>query len=483
MSRCRLLVSLIVLAACETHTTEPVELKALLQQEGGERILTLSHTPGEVASDAVAVPLAPDLIIGGGDDGFGYVVDVGATETGVFILDAMTHEVRGFDLEGRPTTRFGRKGNGPGEFRSPIAIEASTDFLVTWQYPATQALAVWDHSGGLQSAAGAPVEGDWDSGQWRKPKFIGPVDAGPEDLPQRLQFAGSDRFIHQIQPDDGPYRREGKRYPYEAPPAHLVRYGVDLDVIDTVTVLAGARLEVIEETLPLPNTDRVHSVHFANDRLYSGRPIWTTGDGWIGISHGDSAAAMIQGLDGEHRLQIRWPDRRSTLSDDDMRDAAKWMLAYQVVHATRSRSTFENFSRREIEEGIRVTAFEWTRFAELTPTITSAFGAGDCYFLAGFSPSENRYGVALTWLVLNVVRGSLEGLIRFEPDAAMEFGHQGLIDRRGGAVRAFTTRHAYLVTLDGNGESYVERFRLPCEFDCATERDAGDREPDMPGQP
>lgn len=470
--RTPLLAGLIALAACGPKVDDPVYLTAHFTEEGAERVLTLSRTLGEIALAAEATILTPDLILGGGDDGFGYVVDVAAVEDKVFVLDALAHEIRGFDGAGTEIVRFGRSGQGPGEFRSPIAIAAMDSLVITWQYPSAQAFAVWDHTGALRSAAGAEIDGDWNSGQWKKPRFMGPVDVGPEDLPQRLRSTGPDEFIHLIQPDDGPFRRNGKPYPYEAPPAYLVRYDLNLEVVDTVAVLAGAGLEVIEETVPIPNSDRIERIHFAHERLYSGRPVWATGENWIAVSHGDSAVAAIRGLDGQHWLDIRWPPRRTMVQATDMREAAKWMLAYQVVHATSSREMFASFSRGEIEEGVRVTAFEWTRFAQRAPTITAAFGAGECVFIAGFSPESNRYGVSLTWLAINVVRGSLEGVFRFEPTAAMRFGRHGIIDRHGGAVRAFTANHAYLVTVDGDGESFVERFRIPPGYYCAPEAGA-----------
>jgi hypothetical protein len=313
------------------------------------------------------------------------------------------------------------------------------------------------------------VDGDWDSGQWKKPRFVGTVDVGPEDLPQRLRTVGQEGFIHLIQPDDGPFRRNGEPYPYDPNPAYLIRYDLNLEVVDTAAVLAGAGVEVIEETVPMPNSDRIDRIHFAHERLFSGRPVWATGKSWIALGHGDSSGIVIRGIDGLHWLDIRWPPHRRALQDTDKREAARWMLAYQVVHATSSREMFGGVSRDEVEEGIRVTAFEWTRFAEYAPTITSAYGAGECVFIAGFSPTDNRHGVSLTWLAINVVRGSLEGVFRFEPRAVMRFGRHGVIDRHGGAVRVFTTDYAYLITLDGDGESYVERFRLPPSYNCTAD--------------
>ena len=465
----RLVSALVLLAACNSDRSDRVHVTAQLTDEASSRVLTLSHTLGEVAVAADATTLEPDLIIDGGDDGFGYVVDVAATEDKLFVLNAVANHIRGFNEAGSEIVRFGREGRGPGEFGSPLAIAATDRHVIMWQSPASQALAVWDHAGVLRSAAGATINGDWDSSQWRRPRFHGLVDAPPEDLPHRLQVWGPDHFVQLLQPDNGPFGRVHDRSSSDVPPAHLVRHDFDLDIVDTIAVVAGGRLEVVEEAVYERNTKKAGRIRLVQERLYTGRPVWTMGNGWIAISHGDSTGMIVRHLDGSRMLEIRWPSKRPIVQEPDKREAAKWMLAYQAFMSTSSRELIEASSRRELEEGIRVTAFEWTKFADQVPTITAAFSAGECVFLAGFSPVDNRHGVALTWLAINVTRGTLEGVLRFEPATAMKFGRGGMIDRHGGAVRAFTTRHAYLVSVNGDGESFVERFRLPPSYNCGSE--------------
>jgi hypothetical protein len=55
---------------------------------------------------------------------FGRIADVELDESGtVYVLDAMAGEVRVFGLDGEHLRTFGRKGDGPGEFRSPRALD------------------------------------------------------------------------------------------------------------------------------------------------------------------------------------------------------------------------------------------------------------------------------------------------------------------------------------------------------------------------
>jgi hypothetical protein len=350
------------LCACGASPPEPVALTTELTETAGSRTPVLSHTPSEVLRGGERTQVAPDLVLGGGPDGFAYIVDVTAVGGKMFVLDGLAHQVRVFDAIGGETGQFGRRGEGPGEFRTPIAIVAVGDELVTWQSPKSRALAVWNLERGLLASGAAPIDGDWDNGSSRKPVLIGPINTGPEDQRQRLRAAGGHHFIHEVHPDEEVFRRAGEPYPYEVPPAHLVRYNLNLEIIDTVSVLAGAELEIIEEEILIRGTDRVEFLPFAHERYYASRPVWATGADWLAVGHGDSTKVVVRRFDGEPLLDIRWPARRREVREEDMREAAKWMLAYQILQASNSRESFEGLSRKEIEEGINVTAFEWTKW-------------------------------------------------------------------------------------------------------------------------
>ena len=85
------------------------------QQVVPERILTLGARDGS------------------GPAVFGRIRDVELDEEGtVYVLDDMNLEVRVFALDGAHRGTFGRKGEGPGEFRSLRAIDrAAGDLVVT----------------------------------------------------------------------------------------------------------------------------------------------------------------------------------------------------------------------------------------------------------------------------------------------------------------------------------------------------------------
>lgn len=65
---------------------------------------------------------------GGDDEIFGRIRGAVVGDSGdVLLLDYQALEVRWFDAHGRLQGRFGRKGSGPGEFRSPLSLTRAVD--------------------------------------------------------------------------------------------------------------------------------------------------------------------------------------------------------------------------------------------------------------------------------------------------------------------------------------------------------------------
>lgn len=95
-----LVATLVALAACTVGTEGPE----------GDRLI----------SDAPDLTLVEDLRIGSFDDpvaGFSRIGDVDVDRDGyIFVAEAQDAEIRVYDPEGRAVRRFGRRGEGPGEF-------------------------------------------------------------------------------------------------------------------------------------------------------------------------------------------------------------------------------------------------------------------------------------------------------------------------------------------------------------------------------
>lgn len=84
----------------------------------GVRILT-SGGAGWEERDAWRLELDLDIGSPGGSDAFGRLIDVAPRRVGgLWAVDGQARRVRGFDEQGREVLSFGRRGEGPGEFRS-----------------------------------------------------------------------------------------------------------------------------------------------------------------------------------------------------------------------------------------------------------------------------------------------------------------------------------------------------------------------------
>jgi hypothetical protein len=83
--------------------------------------------------------LVPDLRIGAVDGPAEYMftwiaaIAVGPGDT-VFVLDGGDRTIRAYDPEGRFLRRFGREGDGPGEYRAPTEVAATRDGLLVYDW-------------------------------------------------------------------------------------------------------------------------------------------------------------------------------------------------------------------------------------------------------------------------------------------------------------------------------------------------------------
>lgn len=455
------LLALWLCACAPDGSRTPVSVAGLLTDSAGIRTLALSHSPTAIAaSGAAGHVITADLVMGGGADGFGAVVDVTELPGGsIAVLDGLLHEVRIHDQSGRLAGRFGRKGDGPSDFGTPRAITAVGDTLVIWQSPHTRALRVVTARGDLAASSAAPVPGDWDRFAMRAPALVGPITRGIEDPSRRLRGLGNG-FIHMLQSSEEAFLDPAVDLSVIHPEAHLIRYGLDLLVVDTVAVLAGVPLRIRDADATARISGERGRYRIAEQEMFAAAPVWTTGDGWIATGHGDSTVVVVTDTTGVDLLRVRWPDARQPITENDRFEAAKWLLAYQLL-SSQAGAEAQSMTTADVREGLRVTALEWTPFARTAPYVVAAQSMGACLLLAGFSPSDSPDGVSLSWIMINVRRGDVVGTYRLQPTRRLRPDiRSDLLNRAGGVLYDVGRSAAYLVTLDGRGEHFVERFAL-----------------------
>jgi hypothetical protein len=429
--------------------------------------MTLSHTLADVAAGQTSFEeLVPDLLVGeSGDENeiwFGGMGDIASLDAGHFaVLDPMQRRVLLIDSLGGLVTTLGREGDGPGEFRQPWAVASVGDALVVRQNATNLAFTVFA-DGGLRSVAGAiPPDGDWDARQYRRPRFriTGEV-TGPEDVTRRLQRFDDTSFVHMLQSNELATMDFVEPIEFRGGiPTFLVRYDMMGHILDTIAEVRGPPT-FVDDMWP-------GRTIFYVQPLFSGRPVWTTGDGWYAIGHGDSTEVVVRDREGVIFLRIRIPARRRLVTEGDRADAADWRAAGVALTNSGYMERYRTGGaalRRRIRESM-VSGADLTATADSIPHVTAAYGAGPCLFLSGFGPDDWQDGTSLTWVVLNVRERVVAGTIRLRPPLDGSFPEFPAYSRNGAAVRDFDRHFAFTFRRMADGAAAVERFRLPdfCE--------------------
>jgi hypothetical protein len=98
--------------------------------------IQIAHNPRDPISTDEVLSLKADLTLGQestqpGAVTFHSLLPYGCVDTdaegNIYVLDEGAYTVYLFDAQGRPRKRFGRKGQGPGEFRSPDCLKKMSD--------------------------------------------------------------------------------------------------------------------------------------------------------------------------------------------------------------------------------------------------------------------------------------------------------------------------------------------------------------------
>lgn len=133
--------------------------------------LTACDNAGGTVQPQIELRVAPDLVIGGADDGpasFSRISDIAVDAWGRIILaDVVEAQVRVFDSTGAFVRALGRRGRGPGEFNEPKGIRSGVDGSVTVYDPLQRRLTVFDSSGTVIRTHIIPITSwsyRWDGG-------------------------------------------------------------------------------------------------------------------------------------------------------------------------------------------------------------------------------------------------------------------------------------------------------------------------------
>ncbi len=380
-------------------------------------------------------------------ESFDAVTDVTTFSDGrIAVLDRERQAVFAFSRDGQLLARLGRAGDGPGEFRAPVAITALGHNLVVLQARPTNTLVVFDSAGRAAGELSLPAPGDWVRMVSRAPLL--PIDVptrtrtGSEDVTRRLGTASDTAFVVQQQPDDSP----DLTGPFQ-PQAALLRFNARLRLLDTVAVVPGVPL--IPGTAPIQGAESQSVAP-----LFFSRSVWAFGTGWVAVAHAGDTVLNIFASAGRRLVQVRWPRASPPrVSRADRLTFARWVAEYAVRDASaRMRANIAEIPKREVERQI-----EWFAgvmpFADSVPELMAAYAAGNCLWLSGFAPADYIDGTSLTWIGIDVANGLLWKVIR--------------IPRRDGRVRHMDVQGAYVSYRDSLGLTHLERYAWGSSY-CST---------------
>lgn len=405
--------------------------------------VTLSHSMTSVASgDVKAVDLPASVVVGKFKDGFDQITDLAVLpEEHLAILDRVRRVIDIVDSNGAMAGQVGRQGDGPGEFRSPVALVGAGAGLVVLQSLTVNTLTSIAVSGSTPPLAiGAPVAGDWDMVTYRSPDILlgAPFQTGPEDWTRRIAPLADSGFVLMVQESELTALAKTST-PDTAPPAYLIRLNGLLQVLDTIATLKGAPTQYKAKLNPKQTAPTMVQA------LYSARPVWAVGDGWLAVGNGRDRRVEIRSLssDSAPRLVIEWPAGSREVTKEERRTTTEWIADYTARSSPEAQKASDAMSKSERSAAIAGFA-SILPFETRTPEVVAAYGAGRCLWLSGFAPADHLDATGLTLVVIDALDGTLKGVVR--------------IPRKGSRIRDVSVSHLYSSYFDDDGVAHLERF-------------------------
>lgn len=414
--------------------------KAFPVQIRGDTVL-LPVAPAELDSHRISSGLLePDLVVTG--DEIGDIAAVAESDGGhIFVLNRRDGFIAEMDSMGQFLRRLSRSGNGPGELNRPYAIVALRNELIVMQELAPgNTLSRIALSGTGLTGRGPPIVGDWLMFSQRGPNVLldFPVQSGIEDWTRRLLADSDSTFLVEVRvADDPPIPATALEASAER--SLLLRFDSDLKVLDTIGSQPAPR------SIFATQGDETAPPRIA-ERLFSARPLWAAGSGWLAVAHGDSAYIRVTTFGQTPELVIAWPKRRSAITQDQRLAAGHWAAVYTARAFPVTATKFEHMSEARMREVERLY-LGYLSFADSMPMVQSLFGAGNCLWATTFEPAMFFDGTGTTLVGLNLTNPATVIATRMQ-----------LPDLR---LRHISKRWAYVKAFDGSGVPQLIRFPLP----------------------
>lgn len=439
-----LVVLAIAVASCKAPVTPQDPVEVVVESTDDLSVISLGSSLRQMALDERDTELLPRRVQLGRTSrtAFGRVADVVGMGDGRFaVLDRMESRVLVYDSAGAVVSSFGRSGEGPGEFVAPWALGYSSGMFVVWEGNVMRTFTLMTEDGQVHDIRTKPIEGDWIRHIFRQPsKYFDDGQHGPEEITHRLRSdPAQSGWIQLVQEDERPLLQE--RADSIRPRAHVVRFHLASDAVDTLAVLDGPL--TYRET----NTPEGFVREYAQP-TFASRPVVAVGDQWVAIGTGDSASVRVVFSDGQRPLSIRWPKTREELTLQDKRNHIEWLIQNGIAISAEFAKVYKATSPSRLEQEVAAgIAREY--WPDAIPEITAIWGGGRCLLLAGFASADTPFGESSRMVVVNV----------YDPEES-----QAIRIPRGRRVRDVAGKRLFALFKTDRGEWLVESYELP--FSC-----------------
>lgn len=289
------------------------------------------------------------VLLGGAEDGplFWRVRDVTRLRSGrIAVLNAGSHEVFVFESDGSLFSRFGREGDGPGEFRLPFAMLGLTEDSIA-VVDATGRRTLFGRDGEYVGQFNTRLAGSGAS------SFIPDTP-----LPDGSVVARADLPTDRPTPS-GPYRRRIRIARVDSTGSVVADFGTYGDLQQEEVSVGGVPLTLLTPFTP--------STFFAAGGV---EPLIVVGDS-------DRPELRVFDLNGSLRLLIRTSSTRAAVTQSDMESWKETRRAAGQFDADRARqmeTAWRNLAAAEFKPafgrplGVTSNGFVWVANHALYPT-------------------------------------------------------------------------------------------------------------------
>lgn len=437
-------------SACAQPEPAPLPVvTSVVSRTADAIVVRLSHSPTAASLAMPSEPSAPDSIERVAlpvDVGEGHIADVESLPDGRVAL--LLRDLREVVVlrDGVVERRFGRRGEGPGEFRSPLAVESTDSGFAVLD---RDNIELFGTDGTSVGRARLPWLPDWSLQMFKKPNvfFRSPYQSGPEDMTRRLAQFGTDFIV--LGGERGASAQPPEAGQTEYLPLSMLRIASQTLAADSIGSVRGSRRALssimITDGRGRPMTNIVRPVE---EPFFGARPVVAGTATWFAVfdpAH-DRVAITAPAL-AEPRV-IAWPNDSVPLTDSARVQAYEWLMQDLIAGAPNeadAKRWERNGRRATFAQKLRASG-EYSMSETLAP-VAAMFATKRCLWLVGtdlrdFSDGKGHWGIAV-----DVETGEAHGPLR--------------LARRGSELKDIGFGYAYFTSRTVDGEFIVERTPLP----------------------